>query len=646
MQAAKLAGPATLSAAGALLFVALFFGDGISSGRLFWIGAFAVLAVVAGLLVAPVPVPRAAGLASLVLLAALAGWVGLTIAWSIAPDQSWAAFDRLVTYGAFALLGMLAARVSRPARTIAAGLAALLALVLLWALAGKVVPALFPGGARVARLRNPIDYWNSLALVGAIAVPLALWLASARRHDWRVRAAGTLLLYLAELVVVLTYSRAGIAVAAVAAAGWLGLTSGRLESLVALLVATPVAVIVAAWAFSRPAITDDLQPYASRVGDGAWFGVFLALGAALVAAVACALAQVEVSAERRRVYTRRAGVVLALMAAVGLAAVLTLKGGEILDEFRGSNQQVSQSATRFTEFSSSNRWTWWQEAWALFEDAPAGGKGAATFEIARRGIRQGSIVTTEPHDLPLQFLAETGVVGFLLLLGFAGATAIAVRSTLRAVEARERAAAAALAVGLGAYGLHVLVDIHWEFVAVSAPAFFSLGVLVGLGPRRQARRPFVAAAAGVVAVAILYSLASPYASSRLVDSTYDEVAGGRIRQAVSDGRTARWLNPLSVDPLQALGDAEAERANLAATRGDARATRAAEVAALRHYREAVSLQPENSSTWYALGSFEYFTGRYRAALHDLDRAYGLDPYGPAGRPGGLLDQARAKVEGR
>ena len=43
---------------------------------------------------------------------------------------------------------------------------------------------------------------------------------------------------------------------------------------------------------------------------------------------------------------------------------------------------------------------------------------------------------------------------------------------------------------------------------------------------------------------------------------------------------------------------------------------------------------------------EFFTGRFRAALHDLDRAYGLDPYGPAGRPGGLLDQARAKVEGR
>ena len=220
MQAAKLAGPATVTASGALLFVALFFGDGISDGRLFWIGSLAVhrgRRRHGGRL--PVPVPRAWGLACLLCLAALAAWVGLTMSWSIAPDRSWAAFDRVLVYGAFALLGLCSTRVPRPARTAAAGLAGLLALVLLWALAGKVVPSLFPGGARVARLRNPVGYWNSLALVAATAVPLGLWLASSRRHARTVRAAGAVLVYLAELVVVLTYSRAGIAVGAARRAG-------------------------------------------------------------------------------------------------------------------------------------------------------------------------------------------------------------------------------------------------------------------------------------------------------------------------------------------------------------------------------------------------------------------------------------------
>jgi tetratricopeptide (TPR) repeat protein len=646
MQAAKLAGPATLSASGALLFVSLFFGDGISDGRLFWLGAFAVLAVGVVVVTAALPVPRGPGLACLILLAALTAWIGLSMAWSVAPDRSWAAFDRILVYGAFALLGLAAAAAPRPARTVGAGLAALVALVLVWALAGKVVPALFPGGARVARLRNPIGYWNSLALVAAIAVPLALWLASSRRHARWLRAAGAVVLYLAELVVVLTYSRGGIAVALLAALAWVAFAEDRLESLAAVLVATPPAALVALWAFSRPALTDDLQPYASRVHDGAWFGVFLCVGAAVVGTIAYAASRVQVPAELRGAYTRRAGALLAGVAVIALAVVLVARGGTILDEFRGTHGQISQGKTRFAELSSSNRWTWWKEAWTLFERAPLEGKGAATFEIARRDIRNSAIVTTEPHDLPLQFLSETGAIGFLLLLGLGAAGALAVRSALRRLESAERAAATALAVGVAAYAVHVLIDIHWEFVAVSAPAFFALGLLVGLGAERRSRRPAVALATGVAAGAVLYSLAAPYASSRLVDSTYSAIADGRIDQALSDGRTARWLNPLAIDPLVALGDTESERRAEAIERGDEAAARRADTAALRRYRQAVSRQPENSSTWFALGSFEYFTGRYRAALHDLDRAYGLDPWGPAGRRGGLLDQARAKVEGR
>ena len=69
----------------------------------------------------------------------------------------------------------------------------LLGLVLAWALLGKVVPSLFTDGARVARLRNPVGYWNSLALVAATAVPFGLWAAGSRRHHAGARAAGAFL---------------------------------------------------------------------------------------------------------------------------------------------------------------------------------------------------------------------------------------------------------------------------------------------------------------------------------------------------------------------------------------------------------------------------------------------------------------------
>ena len=96
MQAPVLAGRAALLAAAALLFTALFFGDGTSNGRLFWIGALAVIAAAAIAAGGGLPVPRGAGAVALGLLAALIAWVGLTMWWSIAPDLSWAAFDRLL----------------------------------------------------------------------------------------------------------------------------------------------------------------------------------------------------------------------------------------------------------------------------------------------------------------------------------------------------------------------------------------------------------------------------------------------------------------------------------------------------------------------------------------------------------------------
>ena len=553
--------------------------------------------------------------------------------WSIAPDLSWAAFDRLLAYCAFALLGLLACRVERPARTVAAGLAVLVGLVLAWALLGKVIPSLFPDGARVARLRNPVGYWNSLALVAATAMPLGLWGAS-RRHPREARAAGAVLVYLAELVAVLTYSRAGIAVAALAALAWVAFTRDRLEALLTLVLVTPVAALVALWAFSRPALTDDLQTYADRVNDGAWFGVLAVAGLALVGIGAWLTAGVELSEEDRRVHTRRLGAIVGIGAVAALVLVLALKGGAILDEFRGSKAQVTQSPNRLGDLSSSNRWTWWKESWQLWQEAPVGGKGAGTFEIARRqhpgrldrhhrAARPAAPVPGRDRDrrLPAAPRPDRCRRDRRRLRGAEGRGARARRGRRARDRARRICAALAGRDPLGVRRRH------------GARVLRRSGCSSALGARRSVRPPrAVPVAATVVAAGALYSLTAPYASSRLVDSAYEGIDRGDVPAAVSDARAARWLNPLSTDPLLALGDAESARQD--------------EAAGLAAYREAVRLQPENSSTWYALGSFEFFTGRYRDALHDLDRAYGLDPYGPAGRPGGLLDQARAKVEGR
>src|SRR5436190_6360889 len=267
-----LAGGAWFSvAAGALVAVAVLAASGSSNSRLFWIGVAALVVAAAALVVRPRALPRTAA-AFLGALAAFALWQAVTIAWSIEPASSWDYANRTLVYLAFAVVGV-AVGSAVPRTWIATALGALLTLVLLIALAAKVVPALYGDYGRVARLRWPVAYWNELALLAAANVPLGLWLAGRRDRPLRARAAGALHVYVALVAVVLTLSRFGIVLAVGAALVWIWLDRERLDSLVALACAVPAAAVVAAIGLALPGIADDHQPHSVRVHDGWIFGL-------------------------------------------------------------------------------------------------------------------------------------------------------------------------------------------------------------------------------------------------------------------------------------------------------------------------------------------------------------------------------------
>ena len=631
-------------AAAALVFATLFFGGGSSDDRLFWLGGAAL--VVAGLVGAAaltglLRLPRLdrAGLALLVALTLLACWAGASLSWSIVPDRSWQEFDRAIVYLAFAVLGVLLGALAPRAPRVAAGaFAVLLGAVLGWALLGKVFPGLYvpPAGSGVARLRNPIGYWNALALLGDAALPLALWIAAPRRRPHAVRAAGVLLFYLAFVAVLLTYSRTGVVVGALVVAAWLLLALDRLESLAATAIASAPGLGVAVFAFTREGLRH-FEPHSARVHDGAWFGFVLVAGALLVAATAVTASRAEagrpLGGERRRALERRAALALVAAAAVAVAGLAFRAGGPSAwwSEFTHP-VEVGVGPNRL-ESVGSTRWTWWTEAWRLFEKKPLLGEGAGAFEVARRPIRHNPLTVTEPHSTPLQFLSELGIVGFLLAGAAALATAFAAVAAMRRAGAVDRVPALALALGLGAYGVHALVDYDWEFVAVTGPALLVAGLLAASGrPVLAPRRRLAPAGVAVVVVlAALYSLGAPWLASRRVDQSYAALDRNEVATAAAKARSAHRLNPFSPEPWWALAAA----AQLAGDDPDA----------LRDYEKAAVLQPQNSDTWYSLGQYEFDTGRFAKACYALDLAYRLDPRGPAGTPGGLLDQVKRKLPG-
>src|SRR6476661_2334849 len=553
-----------LAASLLLTGLALFFGEGPRYGSLPWLGG-GVLAVIV-VLIATLGIP--AGWQRLVPLAALTVWLALSITWSALPDRSWEYANRAFVYLLFAALGLwLAGRT----RDFALGVAALLGAVVTWSLLGKVLPFVYDDYGRIARLRGPVGLWNQLALLADFALPLALW---------RRGRSGTLLAYAWIVALLLTYSRGGLLTAIVVLAAWFALTDERAQGAAVLLVAALPAAAVVGIAFLLPGVTSDGQSSHVRWRDGLIFGALLVAGALVAALV-----------PRPRLSPlalKRLAIAGAVAVVVGALAVLVLRGGS------GS---IGNSGGRLGSTSSNFRTVWWRQALDGWQHNALAGTGAGSFHVTNLRYRTTFLdETTEPHDLPLQFLSETGIVGLALL---------AVALALLLHTGRRRGHELALSLLLPAYVVHTLVDIDWDFVAVSAPAFVAAGALAG----RPVLRPVPAFAGLVAAGAALLAfvvLLLPWLGQRWAD----EATFAAPARAETLAKRARSVDPLLVEPLWALAFAEEQRGN------DPRS--------LAYYEQATREQPENAQTWLAAGRFALHIGCARRALQHFYRFVALD----------------------
>src|SRR5262245_23500883 len=520
---------ALLATAGVLLAAALFFGGGSTDGRVAWIGGAAVLAAAAmgcaalwGLL----RVPRLGreGLACAGLAVAFVVWNGVTILWSSEPDRSWAYFNRGLGYLAFGVVGAFVGSAIAP-RVVAWLVGGLVTATCVWALAGKVVPSLYEDYGRLARLRSPVGYWNALALVAVFGLPLGLWAAT--RHSRRVRAGAIVGIYVLLVALVLTYSRGGILAALVALAIWFALTRERFEGLVALLAAAVPAGIVLAVALQLPGIAEDGQPRSVRVDDGVWFALVLVLGAGLALAAAW-FVRSRPGPERERLILKAAAGIGGVVLVAGLIGALAAGGHPF-----GNDAEVTQGASRLTESSLNNRWGWWKEAWEGFEGEPVGGVGAGAFELLHRQLRDSPVDVREVHSLPLQFLSETGLVGFVLAGGALAAALLGAWRALERLRGDDWAAVLALGIMLPTFFVHGAVDYDWDFVALCGPVFFVAGFLLATGraPVLVARRYAGLAAVVLVAWAGLYSIAAPRVAAGRVDEAYSQIDEGFPEEA-------------------------------------------------------------------------------------------------------------------
>ena len=557
--------------------------------------------------------------------AALTAVTALSLAWSIAPDETLREAGRSFTYLAVFAAAVAAARLWPGAAPAAAG-GVLLAgtAVAFWALVTRVFPGELAENVLGARVGEPFGYWNALGGMVALTVPAALWMGARREGSDAARALAYPAMGLLMLTLLLTQSRRALGAAVLTTLIWFAVVPLRLESLPVIVLPSLGVAPIALWALSRDAFTEALQPLEVREAVAGDFGLMLialVAGLALVGGlVSLAHARRSPSIAMRHKVGLGVAVILAGLALAGLGTVAASDRGiagtvsDRVNELTSEEEGPPRGAGRLGSVSSS-RSQYWRQAAEIFEDHPVVGAGADSFGIARLEFRSDFRTAKHAHGFVAQTLADLGVLGAtaalaLLVLWLAAAlrsTGFIPRRGPRPEWTGERMALVALALCAVGFGAQSTLDWTWFVPGPAVTALVAAGFVAGRGPLSPAGAPPRAAGRppgepdsrtrllGTAAVVLTVALAAlvtwqPERAARANDRVLESLEQDDLDAAARDARRAREISPHSSEPLFLTAKV------LAAQGRRTQAYRTLERAVIEH--------PHEPETWLRLGRFE------------------------------------------
>jgi O-antigen ligase len=537
-------------------------------------------------------VPLVAAAAS---LGVFALWTLLSQSWSDAPGRALIEFDRaflyllvLVTFGALA-------RTSEGLRWAVRGLVLAALVVCSVGLVTRVAPDVWPIAPNVAngRLSYPLTYWNALGLLAVLGFILALHLTTAPRERWWAKVAAAAALPVFAAVLLLTFSRGGIAIGIVGVA--LYLLVGRPRAVSGLLAAGPAVAIAVVAAYDADLLATSRPTTDAAVSQGHRLALVVALCVAGAAAVRALLLRADAWLEGLELpppLRHRAAVPVAVASVVAVvAAVAVALGapGAISDQYdrfvRGDEIHThGDLRRRLTDPGNNGRRAMWTIALNGFKDDRLRGQGAGTFVIAwheHRGPNH-QFEVVDAHSLFLEVLHELGLPGLLFLV-------VTLALILGAFVVRARGPDRALYAALAACGvtwvLHAGVDWDWEMPAVTLWLFALGGMALAkpAGPRAAGAHAGRGAGVARIVAGIVCLL-------------------------------------LAITPVRiALSEAALQRARAAFARGDC-------PTAIDKALDSSSFVAARAEPWEIVGFCDVRAGYPRLAVRAVERAVDRDPH--------------------
>lgn len=579
--------------------------------------------------------------AAILLFAGFTAWTALGITWSISSGRS---FEDLALVSCYLGILVLAVQIHRERgealRQTVAAAATAITIIAVVAVASRLWPHLFSGSqittatsnslaGASARLAWPIEYWNGLAALMAIGLPLLLGLATSARARW-ARSASAAAVPVLALCAALTQSRGGLVEAFVGLVVFIALVPQRATKLITCAITACGGALLVGYGLHRTAIKDNLSGSHSHQ---AWM-------VALATVVICAcVGLAQAGADRLLTHVRLPRLLsppprqarVALIAAVVVFVVVgfAAHGPAHISHAWNSFKSASgtNTANHFASSGGEGRYQFWTAGVDSAQSHPFTGSGPGTFQLDWLPRATIPVYTSNAHSLYVETYTELGLVGFLLLSAFLlTALVVLIRQVVRS-RAVERVEAAAAAAALTAFLVGAAIDWLWQLPAVVVVMLLLVGA--GLAPRggavlqapdspvaKSAIRTGwqVRALAVVLSLACVFAAAYPLVVSHDITSSINALDAGDTATAISDARSA-----VSVEPGSAAAQLQLAESLSYANRYKA---------AVRAARAATLAEPQGWTNWYVLGRLYAGLGRDSAAASACVRARALNPIPP------------------